>query len=419
MSATFLKHIVMMKHTRRSKKMVIGKRAITKVQAVVVATVIAVAAIAGGVAWWYTSKPTGELPPIKIGCCHPLTGYSQLLGHYFRMGVILATEEINSRGGILGRRVELYWADDKCLPADGVPAINKLISIDRVDAILGPQCSSVVLAVMPIINDAKVPMLICAATSPLITQRSGVGGNIWTFRINPHDGLMGPALAKFLVEDFHVRSMSMVVLNNDWGRGNVMVWQNLSRQLGIEIKSVDYFDYGETNFLPILTNIKNLNPDCLFLAADYEEGYHIMKAYRELGMTQLVVGRGGVGTKTMADKFGKELVEGVIGINFYSVKINNTEHIEFVRRFLNRWNELPDIVSAWGYVEAYVLFDAIKRAGTTEKEAVRNALKATNMDTFLGHIEFDDHNQAYCPVYVYRIHNGDEELIATVPTTPP
>jgi branched-chain amino acid transport system substrate-binding protein len=144
-----------------------------------------------------------------------------------------------------------------------------------------------------------------------------------------------------------------------------------------------------------------------------------MKAYHELGMTNLVVGRGGVGTKAMAEKFGNELVEGVIGINFYSTKINNTEHDEFVRKFLNRWNELPDIVAAWGYVEAHVLFDAIKRAGTTDKAAIRNAIQKTDINTFLGRIKFDEHNQAYCPVYVYRIHNGEEELIATVPTSPP
>ena len=399
--------------------MVFNKKALTNIQVAIIAVVLIVAAVGGSVTWWYLSKQEVQLAPIKVGCSHPLTGYSALLGHYFRMGVILATEEINAAGGVLGRKVELYWADDKCLPADGVSAINKLISVDQVDFILGPQCSSAVLAVMPIVQSAQIPMLICASTSPKVTEQSGVGGNIWTFRINPHDGLMGPALASFLVKDFNVRSMSMLVLNNDWGRGNVMVWQNLAQQLNIQIKSVDYFDYGETNFLPILTNVKNLNPDCLFLAADYEEGYHIMKAYRELGMTQLVVGRGGVGTKTMADKFGKELVEGVIGINFYSVKINTTEHNEFVRRFLNRWNELPDIVAAWAYVEAYVLFDAIKRAGTIDKAAVRNALKNTDMETFLGRIKFDDHNQAYCPVYVYRIHNGDEELIAIVPTSPP
>jgi branched-chain amino acid transport system substrate-binding protein len=398
---------------------ILEKRALTKIQAVVVTVVVIIAAIGGGFGWWYLSQPR-EVAPIKIGCVHPLTGYSMLLGEFFRKGVVLAVEEMNAKGGILGRPIELYWADDKCAPAEGVTAINKVISTDQVDAILGPQCSSSVLAVMPIVNaSSPTPMLICAATSPKITEFSGTGGNRWTFRVNPHDGLMGPALATYLKAQFNPHSMAMIVLNNDWGRGNVMVWQQLAQQYNITMLSIEYFDYGETNFLPILTSIKALNPDCIFLAADYEEGYHIMTVYHELGMTQLVVGRGGVGTAKFAEKFGKEIAEGILGINFWTTGINNTKHNEFVQKFILRWNELPDIVAAWAYVEAYVLAEAIKNAGTTNKAAVRDALQKIDIDTMLGRVKFDDHNQAYCPVYVYMIHDGEEKLLGEVPTAPP
>lgn len=397
---------------------IIEKKALTKIQTVIVAVIVVIAAVGGGVAGWYISQPR-EVVPIKFGLCHPITGYSMLIGSYARKGAILATEEINKKGGILGRPIELFIVDDKGDPAQGVTAMNRLIAVDQVDVILGPGFSSVVLATMSIVQKEKVPTIIFCATNAKISELSGVGGNEWTFRVNPHDALMGPAFAKVLIPEHNISSISLIALNNDFGRGNVAVWQNLTLQYNVNLLSVDYFDYGETNFLPLLTNIKALNPDCLFIFGDYEEGYQIMKVYYELGMTQLVAGRGGVSTVKFAEKFGNQIAEGITGINFYSVDIANSLHKEFLVNFAARWGEMPDIEAAWCYVSTYVLAEAITKAGKTDKTAVRNALKSISMDTMLGHIEFDDHNQAYCPIYIYSIHAGKEQLIATVETSPP
>jgi len=368
-----------------------------------------------------TTTPTAteaKKEPIKIGFSHPFTGPASELGATVKRGIDLAIEEINESGGVLGRPLKLYLADDKCDPTEAPKAIQKLISVDKVDFILGPQCSSAVLAILPIVNEEKVPMIVFAATSPKITEQIGAGGYEWIFRINPMDAAMGPPFADFAVKQLGVKSISILALNNDWGRGNVEVWQELSKELGFEIKSVDYFQYGDTEFTPILTKIKNLNADAIFLIADYQEGYNVMKQYHELGMHQIILGRGAVAMKHFIEIAGEDLADGIYGINFYSIKIDTPEHKEFIKKFKERSGYLPEIGGAWGYTAVYVLKEAIEKAGTTDREAVRKALETISLDNFLGHIEFDDHHQSWSDVWITQLKGGDEVLIAKMPTLP-
>jgi branched-chain amino acid transport system substrate-binding protein len=356
--------------------------------------------------------------PIKIGFSHPFSGPASELGATVKRGIDLAIEEINESGGILGRPLKIFLADDRCDPTEAPKAIQKLITVDQVDFILGPQCSSAVLAILPIVNEEQIPMLVYAATSPKITEQIGDGGFEWIFRINPMDAAMGPPFADYAMTELGVESISILALNNDWGRGNVDVWQGLSEELGFEIKSVDYFQYGDTEFTPILTKIKDVDADGIFLIADYQEGYNVMKQYHELGMDQLVLGRGGVATKHFFEIAGEELADGIYGINFYTIKLDTPEHDAFVERFKERSGYLPDIGGAWGYTAVYVLKAAIEKAGTTDQAAVRDALEDVTLDNFLGHIEFDDHNQSWSPVWIQQLKDGDEILIAEVPTLP-
>lgn len=365
-----------------------------------------------------TTTPAAKVEPIRIGFSHPFTGPASELGATVKRGIDLAVEEINESGGILGRPIKIFLADDKCDPMEGPKAIHKLINVDKVDFIMGPQCSSVVLSILSIVDEEEIPMVVYASTSPKVTEQIGAGGYIWTFRINPMDAAMGPPFADYAVNELGVKTLSILALNNDWGRGNVEVWQDLSKELGFEIKSIDYFQYGDTEFMPVLTSIKNLDADGIFLIADYQEGYNVMKQYHELGMDQIVLGRGAVAMKHFIEIAGEELAEGIYGINFYSVKIDTPDHIVFLEKFKERSGYLPDIGGAWGYTAMYVLKTAIERAGTTDKEAVRSALRDVTLDNFLGHIEFDDHHQSWSPVWITRLKDGDEILIAEVPTLP-
>src|SRR3954470_18691542 len=134
---------------------------------------------------------------IVIGVSTPSTGPAAVASEWERWGIDLALEEINGAGGVLGRKIEILVLDNKCNPSEGVNVANKLVEA-KVVAIVGSHCSSVHLAAMPIIKEAKIPMITGIASNPQITDLSGVGGNEWAFRINPSDRSMMDALGAFL-----------------------------------------------------------------------------------------------------------------------------------------------------------------------------------------------------------------------------
>ncbi|MEQ8827415.1 MAG: ABC transporter substrate-binding protein, partial [Parvibaculum sp.] len=127
--------------------------------------------------------------PIRVGVSSPYSGPAAGPAEREKWGIDLAVKEINEKGGLLGRPVEIVPADNRCNPSEAANAANKLVS-EGVVAILGAHCSSATLASMPIIEKAGIPILTGVSSSPKITELSGVGGNKWTFRLNPSDSAM-------------------------------------------------------------------------------------------------------------------------------------------------------------------------------------------------------------------------------------
>ena len=146
---------------------------------------------------------------IVIGLSAPVTGPAATAAVWERWGVDAALEEINSSGGLLGRKVEIMSLDNHCNPAEAVNVANKLVEA-KVAAIIGAHCSSGTLASMPIILAAKIPMITGVSTAPAITDQSGVGGNDYMFRINPSDQDMMDALAIYLGTKTKMKKIAVI-----------------------------------------------------------------------------------------------------------------------------------------------------------------------------------------------------------------
>ncbi|MBV8746602.1 MAG: ABC transporter substrate-binding protein, partial [Xanthobacteraceae bacterium] len=155
---------------------------------------------------------------IVIGLSSPMTGPAATAAEWEKWGVDLAVEEINAAGGVLGRKLTVMQLDNKCNPSEGVNVANKLVEA-KVVAIVGSHCSSAHLAAMPIIKDAKIPMITGVASNPQITTLSGVGGNEWAFRINPSDSDMMEALGAYLGAKKPFKTVAIVAEDTDFGRG--------------------------------------------------------------------------------------------------------------------------------------------------------------------------------------------------------
>ena len=362
-----------------------------------------------------------QAPPIKIGMCAPLSGYAAFYGEHIVFGAKLAIDEVNEKGGILGRKVEFIAEDDKNIPAEAVSAAEKLITKDQIVALSASMGSSPALAIMPKVNEAKVPMFVQTATSVLITQQSGIGGNPWTFKCNPNDTMMVNALAKFIVEKRGVKSICFIGEDTDFGRGIVKGLKDWMASNNVKILSEDYVKAGETEFTPLLTKVKGLKPDVLGLGVvGPTQIQSLVKQMLELGMKIPLTGRYDVTAKQIADYIATGAMEGSTCVEPYNQLYTGGQNPQFVQMVMKKLGRETGIYwwgVYWSYEATRVMLEAIKRAGSTDRTAIRDAAKKIEMELITGvKVKFDDYNQWHPPAFITGVKDGKIVLFGVIQT---
>ena len=209
-----------------------------------------------GVAVAMSILPANAQNKLKIGVSTPITGPVAFGSLQERRGLDLALDEINKQGGVLGRQIELVYEDNQCNPSVSVTAANKLME-QGVPAVLGCQCSSAVLAAMPVFQKAGVPLVSCVATNPKISELSGVGGNPWIFRLNPSDRELSVANTKYLKSLGKIRKVAIVAESTDYGRGGADAFAAAAKADGLEVVSTDFHALGAPDFTTIITRLRS------------------------------------------------------------------------------------------------------------------------------------------------------------------
>jgi len=357
--------------------------------------------------------------PIPIGYVGPLTGSVALLGNEAVKGATLAVEQINAAGGVLGRPLKLFTADNKCTPAEAVSATRNAITRDRVVAMVGQLCSSATLAAMPVVEQERVPLVVETSTNPMITVRAGVGGNRWVFRPNLPDDINATVFAKMIVE-LGGKNASFLLTNDDWGRGVGSSFKEVMEREGGKVVSLDYYDEGETNFLSVLTKIKGLNPNALFVAARTASGAAIMRQYTELGMQMPVFNQGDMVNEQFVKLVGKDIAKGIMGSESWYPGVDDPLNKKFEADYAARWGHAPIEPSAYGYVGVQLIAEAMRLAKAATPEAIRDGLERVDMKTIAGPVKFDEHNQAWTWVVVAKIaDDGSIRTVTNVKVDPP
>src|SRR5205085_10917691 len=188
---------------------------------------------------------------ILVGAGTPSTGVAAAPALWEKWGLDIAADEINAKGGVLGRKIEVRAYDNRCNPSEAVNVTNRLIE-DKVSVILGMHCSSATLAAMPLVEKAHIPMIEGIASSPRITELSGLGGNDWTFRINPSDQDMMIALGRYLKADTKIKRVAVVGEDTDFGRGGAGAFADVAKADGLQIISTDFHPQNQPDFTSLL-----------------------------------------------------------------------------------------------------------------------------------------------------------------------
>ncbi len=359
------------------------------------------------------AQPGAATAQIRIGVSLPDTGPASTAAMWERWGTELAMEEINAAGGVLGQRIQLVYADNRCNPSEGVGSVNRLIQ-ERVVAVVGAHCSSATIAAMPLVRDARIPMLTGISSSPRITELSGRNGNPFMFRLQPSDLIMMEQLAKFLARARQFTRVAVLAEDSDFGRGGVQSFTTYAGQAGLQIISQDFHPQQIADYTTILTRIQSRRPDAIALFQLGNDQANFMRNFQQMGLRMPFTGRVELGGQNQ--RFIEAgAMEGSVSIWPYSHDVDTPQNRSFVERIRARHNTAPYLQTWSGYESVKIFAQAIREAGAAEGPRIRDAMAAMRYQTVLGPvIRFDEENQAGTVLVVQRVQNRRVEVAEVV-----
>ncbi len=343
-----------------------------------------------------------ESSTIKVGGMGPLTGSAAMYGTTIEKGAKLAFEEINNNGGVLGKKLEYISLDEKADPIEAVNAYNKLVD-EGVVAILGSVTSKPTLAVAELAAKDGMPMITPTGTQINITD---AGPNV--FRVCFTDPYQGSTLAKFAKDKLNAKTAAVMVnTSSDYSDGIANAFIEQAKKEGIEIVAKEGYSDGDKDFKAQLTKINGENPDILMVPEYYELSALIATQAREIGMKSTFVGPDGWdGIIGALDPSAYSIVDNSYFTNHYSAEDNSEKVQSFLKKYREKYNEEPTAFSALAYDNVYILKNAIEKAGTTDKEDLVKAIKASDTDGITGHLTFDEKNNPIKAVTIIKVKDG-------------
>jgi branched-chain amino acid transport system substrate-binding protein len=327
---------------------------------------------------------------VTIGGIMPISGVVAYDGQCKQNGAILAREEINAKGGVLGRPVQVLVEDGSCVPAKSVAAAEKLITTHKVPAIIGAHCSSSTGAVMEVAKKYKVPQVSAVSTATNLTEQ----GNSYFFRAADRMDMMAAAFAPFIIKEAAKKKIAFLVVNDEWGRTVVEEYGKNLKKLGGEVVATEIFDRADTDLFPYITKIKARNPDIVITAANTQHAAAVTKQLRQMDVQAKLMGEGAFASDSYYKLVG-DLAEGVFCMVEYVPTIDSPVNNAFVQKYKQRFGELPNKFSAAGYTDTWIVANAIALAKSTDPSKVRDALTKTNYNGLTGNYVFDQKGQAY------------------------
>ena len=345
---------------------------------VLVVLVVAALTVAGCGGASTPAKPA-DSKDIKIGVVYELTGNTASFGTAANNGTKLAFKEINAAGGVLGKQITIVSADNKGEPSESANAMTKVISQDKVVAVVGFTTSSNGIAGSAVNEANKIPFMAAATTNPKVTVDEATGkAKPYTFRVCFIDPFQGTVGANFVLKDLKLKKAVVMIDNSsDYSKGLAKFFKEAFTKGGGAIAGEEAYLQKDKDFKAILTKIKGMSPEVIYLPGYYEEVGMIAKQAREMGITVPIVGGDGWDSPKLVEIGTAAGMNNTFFTNHYSPEDTSAASKKFVDAYKKEYGVMPDAMAVLGYDAAYVMADAIKRAGVADPAKIRDALEAT------------------------------------------
>jgi branched-chain amino acid transport system substrate-binding protein len=356
-------------------------------------------------------QTAGADATIKIGEFASLTGKEAAFGQSSHKGTLLAIDELNAAGGVLGKQIEFIFEDNRSTPGESATIAKKLITRDKVVALLGEVASGRSLEAAPIAQASKIPMISPSSTNPKVTETGD-----YIFRVCFTDPFQGKLLAEFARRTLKAQKLAIFSdVSAPYSMGLAQFSREPFMAAGGMIVSEQKYTGGDKDFKAQLTAIKSNKPDAILVPGYYTDAGLIVAQARQLGITVPLFGGDGWEAPELLQIAGAAL-EGTYYSTHFSSENTDPLAQKFVAAYKAKFNgEVPDAMAALGYDSAMVLADAIKRAGTTESAKLRDALAATkDFPGATGATTLDANRDASKPAVIITVQNGKFKYVETI-----
>ena len=346
---------------------------------------------------------------IVVGSNFELTGNHAQYGSNSAKGFKLAIKEINDAGGVNGKKIKIVEADSKSETAESVNAATKLISDDKVIAIVGPAVTANVIAESQVAEDNKVPVIAPDATNPDVTVENG---NVkpYIFRSCFIDPQQAEVMAEFASKDLNAKTAVLYLdSSSDYSKSLGKIFKEEFEKAGGQVVMEEAFLAKDQDFKAALTKIQTANADVIFVPAYYEEVGKIVKQARELGITATILGTDGWDDSKVVEIAGADALDNTFFCTHYFE--GDADVQDFINAYKAEYNESPNVFAALGYDAGKMLIDAIQRGGDSADKIRDNIENIKDLKVGTGMITMDmkTHNPIK-GIVVIENKGGNREL---------
>ncbi len=321
---------------------------------------------------------------IRIGGLAPLTGDAASYGVAVNNGIQMAVEDINANGGIDGKQIKYIYYDEKGDTTEATNAYNKLVQDDKVVAIIGDVTTKPTLAVAQTSQQDNIPIITATATAAEVTL---TGPNI--FRACFTDPFQGELMASYASEKLGATKVAVLSdMADDYSSGIAEAFVAKAKELGMEVVADEKYQDGDVDFKSQLTNIKGQNPDVLFLPVYYEDLRLISAQAKEVGVTAQLCGADGWDS-VLTDNFDSSVLNGGVFCSQYSTESTDERVQNFISTYKEKYEMDPNMFAVLAYDATNMMAQAISDAGSTDSQAIIDAMAALEYDGLTGHMTFD------------------------------
>ena len=348
----------------------------------------------------------------KIGVVTSLTGPAAAFGQAHKNGYAVALEELNAKGGVLGKKIALVYYDDQSRPDQAVQGVTKLIDQDHVPLILGAYSSENTRAIIPAVTQRQVPLIMPTATADNVMET----GSPWVFRICAGSGAYARATIDFVKGTGDAKAVAIVYENTNFGQSAGKAMHDEAQKAGLNVVDEEAYQASSPDYKALLQRVKAKDPDVVYFASYLLDATTLMRQASEVGVNPRYYTSAGTGFAAAEfptqDKGAGKYAEYTFSVSQWLPTAKWKGSKEFDEAFTKRTGTHPAYHATEAYAALQVAVAAIAKAGNAQPAAIRDAVRALDLpETTFGPIRFDERGQNAHPVLITQVQNGQYEVV--------